>query len=302
MRAALPTIDIGLARPPDAVEQLEHRVATDGDDALAHCQLAVLLVDTLGFYEFGDSQVLARAQELLERAVKLDPSHALAHTALGFAVSERGFENAEQALAHFRSSHRLDPKNKTVEVYIARMLVDLEREEEALKLLAAMAPRHGVKLAKLKAELAKAALPVDAEHLLTSGFIRARNFLRSELEDEAERIRNSIDRGRKRRVAKEELDRCRRDQLELERSFDPKRVPASIKALAAAAARYGVGDDVCRPLLMRRIPKKEREKLIRQADKLAGPIDKWLDTFAEGKMTSEAAAFMYLMNGVEEIR
>jgi len=184
----------------------------------------------------------------------------------------------------------------------ATLLVELEREEEALKLLAAMAPRHGVKLAKLKADLAKAAFPVDAHHILINGFIHARNFLRSYLEDEAERMRNSIDRGRKCRVAKEELDRCRQDQLELERSFDPKRVPASIRALASAASRYGVGDDVCRPLLMRKIPKKEREKLIRQADKLAKVIHKWLDTFAEGKMTSEAAAFMYLMNGVEEIR
>jgi len=53
---------------------------------------------------------------------------------------------------------------------------------------------------------------------------------------------------------------------------------------------------------MRKIPKKEREKLIRQADKLASAADKWLDTFDEGKMTTEAAAFMYLMNGIEEVR
>ena len=300
MRAALPAIDVCLTKPPDAVEQLEQRVAADGDDALAHCQLAVLLLGTTGFYEYGDSPVFARTQKLLERAVKLDPSNALAHSALGFTLAHRGRQ--EQALEHFRAAHRLDPKNKTVEVYIATMLVELEREEEALKLLAAMGSRHGVKLAKLKADLAKAAFPVDAHHILVNGFIHARNFLRSYLEDEAERMRNSIDRGRKRRVAKEELDRCRQDQLELERDFDPKRVPAPLHALSAAAARYGVGDDVCRPLLMGKIPKKEREKLVRQADKLAAAVDKWLGTFADGQMPAEAAAFMYFMSGIEEIR
>jgi len=289
-----------LTKPPDAVEQLEQRVAADGDDGLAHCQLALLQLGTTGFYEYGDSPVFARVQKLLQRAVKLDPSNALAHSALGFTLAHRGRQ--EQALEHFRASHRLEPMNRTVEVYIATMLVELEREEEALKFLAAMAPRHGVKLAKLKADLTKAAFPVDAHHLLINGFIHARNFLRSHLEDEAERIRNSIDRGRKRRVAKEELDRCRQDQLELERSFDSKRVPAPIRTLAEPASRYGIGDDVCRPLLMRKIPKKERAKLIRQADKLAAAVDRWLNTFDEGKMTTEAAAFMYFMNGIEEIR
>ena len=46
----------------------------------------------------------------------------------------------------------------------------------------------------------------------------------------------------------------------------------------------------------------ERAKLIKLADELASKVSAWLDTFAEGEMSDEAAAFMYLMSGVDEIR
>ncbi|MEX2154326.1 MAG: hypothetical protein WD825_13385, partial [Gemmatimonadaceae bacterium] len=88
---------------------------------------------------------------------------------------------------------------------------------------------------------------------------------------EAERIRNALDRG-------------------------------SIRSLASVASRFGIGDDVCGPLLMKRIPRKDREKLVKRADTLASKVDAWLDTFPKGKMSAEAAAYMYLMSGVDEIR
>lgn len=87
--------------------------------------------------------------------------------------------------------------------------------------------------------------------------------------DEAESIRNSLEGGRRRRVAKEELEECKAHQRELKERFDSSRVPASIVPLAAAAVRYGIGDDPCRALMMKKIPKKGREKLIKQADRLA---------------------------------
>ena len=74
-----------------------------------------------------------------------------------------------------------------------------------------------------------------------------------------------------------------------------------MRPLAAAAARYGIGDDGCRPLLMKRIPKAQKKaKLVATANRLADKVHAWLDTFPSGKMSVEAAAFMYLMNGLEE--
>jgi hypothetical protein len=63
-----------------------------------------------------------------------------------------------------------------------------------------------------------------------------------------------------------------------------------------------VGDDVCRPFLLMRLPKARRAKLIRAVDAHADEIHAWLDGFPRGKMTEEAAAFLYLVEGVEEIR
>jgi tetratricopeptide (TPR) repeat protein len=299
-KRARPKSATGAARPADAGAALQARIAADPDDAVAHYQLGILQLAEMDMYRTLADPVLAKAQRLLQRAVELHPSHAFAHAALGLALSCR--EQYERALEHFRASSRLDPKNRTFEVNIVETLLNLEREQDALAQITAMASRHGVKVAKLKAELARAKFPADAQHLLMNGFIHPGNFLRSALVDEADRIRNSLDRGRKRRVAQEELERCKEDQRALARDFDRRRVPAAVRALAGSAVLYGIGDDYCRPVLMKRIPKKDRAKLIRLADKHAAAIDKWLNTFAEGRMTTEAAAFMYLMNGVEEIR
>jgi hypothetical protein len=91
-------------------------------------------------------------------------------------------------------------------------------------------------------------------------------------------------------------------QRELEKSFDISRVPHELHPLAAWASRYGVGDDHCRPYLLKRLTKKQRHALIRAVDAHAEAIDRWLNAFAPGEMSDEAAAFMYLAEGAEEIR
>jgi hypothetical protein len=289
----------------NSIDVLQQRVADNPSDAKAHYELAVLLLATRDLYAFyapDEPPLLAEAERLLARAIELDPSHAPSHAKLGFTYHQLG-DRLERALASFRTARRLDPKNKTVDVYVAAILVTMEKEKDALAELTAVARRQKVNLAKLRKELAKAGLEADAATLLTNGFIHARNFLWSAMQDEADRIRNSLERGRKSRVAKDELDECKERQRALKESFDAARVPASIRALASAASRYGIGDDPCRYLLMKRIPKKERVQLIKRADRLAKKVDEWLDGFGGGdKMSDEAAAFMFLMSGVEEIR
>jgi len=133
-------------------------------------------------------------------------------------------------------------------------------------------------------------------------FIRARNFFRSRLADEAERIRNRKEPGRARRQAVAEREQCAEFQRELAAGFDAARVPEALRPLADWAVRYGIGDDGCRPYLMKRLTKKQKAALIRAMDEKSELVQRWLDSFAPGSMSSEAAAFMYLAEGVEEIR
>jgi tetratricopeptide (TPR) repeat protein len=285
------------------IQILERRIAEKPSDARVHYQLAVLLLATRDLHAFHtpDAEgVLTRAEKLLIRAIELDPEHALSYAKLGFTYHQLG--RLEQALASFQTARELDPKDATVDVYVPTILVEMYREPEAMAELTAVARRRKVNLAKLRKALANVGFPADARTILANGFIRARNFSWSAMMDEAERIRNSLDRGRKQRLAREELGECMEHQRELKRAFDASRVPPALRSLASAASRFGVGDDVCRPILMKRIQKKQRERLIRDSDKLARKVDEWLNTFPEGQMSTEAAAFMYLLNGIDEIR
>jgi tetratricopeptide (TPR) repeat protein len=283
----------------NAIEILERKVAADADDAASRYQLAVLLLDEYGrVYE---PELLSRAQEHLTRAIKLRPKHAPSHAALGYTY-DLAEDGAEQALLCFREAHRLNPRDRECDVYVLTLLEATGREEEALAEIEAAAPRHGVDLQALRRELIVAGMPPDAGSLLLNGFIRAPNFFRSSLADKAEHIQNALEPGHARRQAAADRKRCADDQRELKDSFDASRVPESVRALATWASRYGIGDDYCRPFLLKRLSKKHRETLTRQVDENAAAIQVWLDSFGDGPMPTEAAAFMYLTIAVEEIR
>jgi tetratricopeptide (TPR) repeat protein len=258
----------------------------------------VLLLDEYG--RTSDRALVDRAREHLERAIELNPGHAASYAALGYACDVSSL--AELALSCFREARLLDPRHREYQVYAITLLVDLDREEDALAEIADAAKRQKVDLAALRNELTNAAFPVDARTLLQNGFIAARSFFRSTLATEAEKVLNYLERGRKRRVADEQLEGCTKVQRELAKSFDASRVPAEFRPLAVWASRFGVGDDVCRPLLLKRLPKEQRVELIRDVDQYAEAIGKWLDGFAVGEVTPEGTAFLYLMEGVEEIR
>jgi hypothetical protein len=283
-----------------AIEFLERRVAAKADDADARYKLAVLLLEE--YSNTNDRRLLTRARDELKRAIKRRPKHAPSQAALGFICDQGGTRSAKPALASMREAQRLEPRDKIYETYVITLLEESGREKEALAALAAAAPRHDVDLKDLRRQLAKAGMKADAAALLTNGFIHARNFLKSRLADEAERILNRLQPGRARREAAAQHERCAQDQRELQRGFDASRVPQSLRALSRWASRYGVGDDYCRPYLLERLAKKQRAQLVRAVDRHAASIHAWLDTFAEGKMPAEAAAFMYLALATEEIR
>jgi hypothetical protein len=283
----------------NAIEILERKVTANADDATSHYQLAVLLLDEYG--RVCEPKLLSRAREHLTRAIKLRPKHAPSHAGLGYTY-DLAEDGAEQALVCFREARRLDPRDRECDVYVLTLLQATGREEEALAGIEASAPRHSVDLQALRRELIVAGMPPDAGSLLLNGFIRAPNFFRSSLADKAERIQNALEPGRARRLAAADRKRCADDQRELEASFDASLVPESVRPLATWASRYGLGDDYCRPFLLKRLSKKQRATLTSQVDENAAAIQIWLDSFGEGPMPTEAAAFMYLTIGLEEIR
>lgn len=283
-----------------AVESLERRVAAEAEDADARYKLAVLLLEVHCWTK--EHQELSLARDVLKQAVKKRPNHAPSHAVLGFLYDQGGARGARQALTCMREAHRLNPRDKIYEVYWMSLLYESGQEKEALAAIKTAAPRHDVDLKKLLQEIAKAGFKPDAATLLMNGFIHARNFLTSRLRDEAERIQNRLQPGRAQREADAEHERCLQDQRELESSFDAARVPEPFRALSSWASRYGVGDDYCRPHLLKRLTKKQRAQLVRAVDRHATAVQAWLDTFPEGKMPAEAAALMYLALGAEEIR
>jgi len=161
-----------------------------------HYEEAILLLDAP--MPTGYRQRLTEARRHLEVAVQATPKHAPSHAALGYTNDHLGRRD-EQALACFREALRLKPSDRIAEVYVLTLLADMGREKEALAGIKFAAPRHKLDLAKLKRELAAVKFPTDAYHLLMNGFIHARNFMRSRISDEAERIRNKRAPGRKRR-------------------------------------------------------------------------------------------------------
>jgi hypothetical protein len=280
-----------------AIGLLEASVS-HGDDAKSRYRLAVLLLQEDD--GVGEPQLLGRAREHLARAINLRPTHAPSHAALGYAHYLD--DNIERALAGFQEARRLDSRDKTVEVFVLKLLAESGRTTEALAAIAAAAPRHGVDVEALRDQLAEAGMPTDPGTLIANGFIHPRNYFRSSLGEEAERILGTFDPARARRQATAERKRCAAHQQELERTFDASRVPEPLRALAPLASRYGVGDDRCRPFLLQRLSRKDRNALVSAVDSHALAIQEWLDGFAEGAMTEEAAAVMYLALGAEEVR
>ena len=288
------------------IEILERRIADDAEDAKSIYELAVLLEDELirdpqRQDEAYWNKALARIRTLLTRVITLDPKHAKAHAHLAHTLSM--LLEFEQSLAMFRLARTLDPKRTSADVSVATILAAMERDEEFFVEIKALAKRQKVDLEGFRAEV-KATTDFDiTPDILLQAFIRPDSAMRSELIDEAERIRNSLVRGRKQKLAKQEMDDCVARQKQLKKEFKATKVPKALRSLAAAAAKYGIGDDVCRPMIMKKVPKATRARLIKAVDKLAPKVEVWLDSFGGGEnMTTEAAAYMYLYEAIEEIR
>lgn len=93
-----------------------------------------------------------------------------------------------------------------------------------------------------------------------------------------------------------ELRVARRDNR-----LDATAVPDDLRSLVPLARKWGLGDDAIRGQAVDAVTAAERRALIEALAGKVGAADAWIASFAEGEMPDEAAAFMYLLEAVEEM-
>jgi hypothetical protein len=84
-------------------------------------------------------------------------------------------------------------------------------------------------------------------------------------------------------------------------TLDPAKVPAELRDLGPLAQAWGIGDDVLRGRRVDGATAAEREELRRAFAPRDRQITAWLDSFGQGLMPDEAAAFMYTQLAIEEM-
>jgi hypothetical protein len=83
--------------------------------------------------------------------------------------------------------------------------------------------------------------------------------------------------------------------------LNPEQVPSDLRHLVPLAERWGIGDDADRNTKVDQATPAEREELRAAVQPVHDRITAWLDSFGQGVMTDEAAAFMYMQLALEEM-
>jgi hypothetical protein len=83
--------------------------------------------------------------------------------------------------------------------------------------------------------------------------------------------------------------------------LDAGQVPADLRDLTPLAQRWGIGDDVARSERVQKATEAERSELRAAFGPRHARITAWLDSFGQGPMPEEAAAFMYTQLAIEEM-
>lgn len=83
--------------------------------------------------------------------------------------------------------------------------------------------------------------------------------------------------------------------------LDPAKIPEELRGLVALAQAWGIGDDVERGAKVERAAPAERAQVRAAVAPFQERITAWLNSFGQGLMPDEAAAFMYLQLAIEEM-
>ncbi|HEX6433398.1 MAG TPA: hypothetical protein VFZ87_04125 [Gemmatimonadales bacterium] len=84
-------------------------------------------------------------------------------------------------------------------------------------------------------------------------------------------------------------------------NLNPDNVPEDLRDLVPLAQRWGIGDDVVRSERVEKSSEAERSQLKAAFAPRSARITAWLDSFGQGVMPDEAAAFMYTQLAIEEM-
>ncbi len=114
-----------------AVEMFERAIQIDGSYVPAYAGLAIASSHLYSFWE-RTPQNLARAEEISERALQINPSSPDAQMARGYALSLQA--RHEEAELHFQTALQLDPRNFDACYYYARSLWLSGKLEESLEI------------------------------------------------------------------------------------------------------------------------------------------------------------------------
>ena len=83
--------------------------------------------------------------------------------------------------------------------------------------------------------------------------------------------------------------------------LNPQKVPKHLRDLLPIAAKWGIGDDIIRDDFQQKAPENEKQELGELLNGRGQAISEWLDSFGSNPMPPEAAAFMYMMLGLDEM-
>ncbi len=78
-------------------------------------------------------------------------------------------------------------------------------------------------------------------------------------------------------------------------------VPKEFQHLLPLAQKWGIGDDIERGNLENKTSRTEKQELSDAVRPYRQQINSWLETFLNAPMPDEAAAFLYMLEAMEEM-
>jgi tetratricopeptide (TPR) repeat protein len=242
-----------------------------------------------------------RARDALLKAITLNADQAKYHAMLGYTLYWDE-STIKEAMAAFGKAHQLDPKNALYETFWITLLSIVAPEDEAFMWIETAAKRQGIDLDIVRQALQNVGFPMTPSNVVRNAFCHAFNFFQSYHLDEVERLLTISNPKRARKQKNAEEREYRKAQIELKKQVFRSNVPKELRKLVPFAQQLGLGDDVYRGQAITQVSSEQKEQIIEGVDSLASVIHHWLDSFGKTTMPPEAAAFLYLMTAVEEMR
>jgi len=260
--------------------------------------LGVIYVDC--GWKVKDPTALEKSEAALLQAITLNPEDARFHAMLGYVLFKA--TRYREAMTAFGHAHQLDPLNALFETFWITLLAELVPENEALIHIEEAAERQGCDLESIRQAIRATTFPLTLPNLVGNAFFRPDVRFESYLSDEVDRLLERVNPGRSKKIVTAEEKECKKRQRELKKLVTVEIVPDNLTNLVPFAQQIGIGDDGLREIAISHLSERKRRNIIQQVDLQAKTIDAWLDNFDAEVMPPEAAAFLYLLSAVEEMR